>query len=128
MILAKPRWSLRWAAGRTALEDFEQGRSVTYARVADWWGADLPVYKGRYNFDRVVYQYYRDQDVSLQAFFAGEFDIREYTAKLWATGYGVPAVQDGRIIKAYIPNKLPQGMQGFAMNLPSPCLCRYRCA
>ena len=107
--------------GPYKLESFEQGRSVTYARVADWWGTDLPVYKGRYNFDRVVYQYYRDQDVSLQAFFAGEFDIRrEYTAKLWATGYGVPAVQDGRIIKAYIPNKLPQGMQGFAMNLRRP--------
>ena len=51
--------------------------------------------------------------------FSREFIRREY-AKLWATGYGVPAVQDGHIIKAYIPNKLPQGMQGFAMDLRRP--------
>jgi microcin C transport system substrate-binding protein len=108
-------------SGPYKISSFDQGRSVTYERVKDWWGADLPVYKGRYNFDRIVYEYYRDQDVSLQAFFGNEFDFRlEYTAKLWATGYNIPAVKDGRIIKATIENKLPQGMQGFAMNMRRP--------
>lgn len=104
-------------SGPYKIASFDQGRSITYARVEDWWGADLPVYKGRYNFDNIVYEYYRDQDVSLQAFFSGDFDFRqEYTAKLWATGYDVPAVKDGRIVKTMVPNKLPQGMQGFALN------------
>jgi microcin C transport system substrate-binding protein len=108
-------------SGPYKIATFEQGRSITYARKEGWWGETLPVYKGRYNFDRIGYEYYRDQDVSLQAFFGEEFDFRqEYTAKLWSTGYDVPAVKDGRIIKEMIPNKLPQGMQGFTMNLRRP--------
>ena len=108
-------------SGPYRIGDFTQGRSIAYERVADWWGADLPVYKGRYNFDRIVYEYYRDQDVSLQAFFSGDFDFRqEYTAKLWATGYDVPAVKKGQIVKALIDNELPQGMQGFVLNLRRP--------
>lgn len=108
-------------SGPYRIGDFTQGRTITYERVADWWGADLPVYKGRYNFDKIVYEYYRDQDVSLQAFFSGEFDFRqEYTAKLWATGYDVPAVKKGNIVKKLIDNDLPQGMQGFVLNLRRP--------
>lgn len=108
-------------SGPYRISAFTQGRNITYARVQDWWGAALPVFKGRYNFDRIVYEYYRDQDVSLQAFFAGDFDFRqEYTAKLWASGYDVPAVKKGQIVKQLIENKLPQGMQGFALNLRRP--------
>lgn len=104
-------------SGPYKIESFEQGRSITYSRVQDWWGKDLPVYKGRYNFDQITYEYYRDQDVSLQAFFGGEFDFRrEWTAKLWATGYDVPPVESGKIVKKLVPNALPQGMQGFALN------------
>lgn len=97
------------------------GRSIEYVRVKNWWGENLPVFKGRYNFDRITYDYYRDQDVSLLALFAGEYDYRqEFTAKLWATGYDVPQVKNGEIIKAKIDNALPQGMQGFAFNLRRP--------
>jgi microcin C transport system substrate-binding protein len=109
------------SSGPYRIESFDQGRSLTYARVADWWGADLPVFKGRYNFDQIIYEYYRDQDVSLQAFFAGDYDYRrEWTAKLWATGYDVPPVKNGEIVKKLVPNQLPQGMQGFVMNLRRP--------
>jgi len=97
------------------------GRSIELVRVKDWWGADLPVFKGRYNFDRITYDYYRDQNVSLEALFADEYDFRqEYTAKLWATAYDAPPVQDGRIIKKKIDNALPQGMQAFAFNMRLP--------
>lgn len=97
------------------------GRSIEYIRVEDWWGDDVPAFAGRYNFDRIVYEYYRDQNVSLEAFFAGNFDLRkEYTAKLWATGYDAQPVKDGRIIKQTIKNKLPQGMQAFTMNIRRP--------
>ncbi len=97
------------------------GRSIEFTRVQNWWGAELPVFKGRYNFDRVTYDYYRDQNVSLEALFAGEYDFRqEYTAKLWATAYDAPPVNDGRITKKKINNGLPQGMQAFTFNMRLP--------
>ncbi|MCB9990612.1 MAG: ABC transporter substrate-binding protein [Rhodospirillales bacterium] len=94
------------------------GRSIEFIRNKDWWGKDLPVFKGRYNFDRITYDYYRDQNISLEALFADEYDFRqEYTAKLWATAYDAPPVKDGRIAKKIIHNGLPQGMQAFAFNM-----------
>lgn len=97
------------------------GRSVEYVRVKDWWAKDLPLNRGRYNFDRIVYDYYKDSGVALEAFFAGEYDFRqENVAKQWATAYDAPAVADGRIVKKEIAHELPQGMQGFVYNLRRP--------
>ncbi|MCB9988703.1 MAG: ABC transporter substrate-binding protein [Rhodospirillales bacterium] len=99
----------------------DPGKEMSYERVADWWGKDLPIAKGRYNFDTVEYSYYRDQNISLEALFGDAYDFRqEYTAKLWATAYDAPAVKDGRIIKRLIENDLPQGMQGFVLNQRRP--------
>lgn len=107
--------------GPYRVEKVDAGRSVTYARVANWWGENLPVYKGRYNFDRIVFDYYRDRNVELEAFLGGRFDFQqEYTARLWASGYNTPAVRDGRVIKKEIPHRLPQGMQAFAYNVRKP--------
>lgn len=97
------------------------GQAIEYARVQDWWGKDLPINKGRYNFDRLVYEYYRDANVALEAFLGGHYDFRqENTAKLWATAYDVPAVKDGRIKKEVIDHSLPQGLQGFIYNIRRP--------
>ncbi len=97
------------------------GRSIDYVRVKDYWGKDLPVNKGRFNFDHIQYDYYRDGNVALEAFFAGEYDVRmENTAKLWATSYEAAPVLDGRIIKEEIAHKRPQGMQGFLYNIRRP--------
>jgi microcin C transport system substrate-binding protein len=97
------------------------GESVDYVRVKDWWGKDLPLNKGRYNFDVLSYEYYRDANVALEAFLGGRYDFRqENTAKLWATAYESPAVKDGRIKKETIPHQLPQGAQGFIYNLRRP--------
>jgi microcin C transport system substrate-binding protein len=94
------------------------GRSIEYQRVADWWAKDLPVNKGRYNFDRIVYEYFKDQNVAMEAFFAGQYDFRqEYTAKFWANSYDAAPVKSGKIKKEEIANTLPQGMQGFVLNL-----------
>lgn len=99
----------------------DPGRSVTYERVADWWGWDLPAYRGRYNFDRITYEYYRDRNVDLEAFLGNRYDFRqEFTASLWATGYDSPAVRDGRIVKTSIEHELPQGMQAFVYNIRRP--------
>ncbi len=93
------------------------GRSVTYQRVRDYWGADLNVNIGRHNFDRVSFEYFRDDSVALEAFKAGTFDLRtENTAKNWATAYTGPAVEQGLIRLDLLETKRGEGMQGFVMN------------
>lgn len=93
------------------------GRSITYERVKDYWAADLPVNRGRYNFDSMRYDYYRDATVAVEAFKAGEYDLRqENIARNWATQYDIPAVRDGRMIMEEIPHEIPTGMQGFFIN------------
>ncbi|MEK0363075.1 extracellular solute-binding protein [Pseudomonas sp. CBC3] len=104
-------------SGPYRIERAEAGRSVRYARVEDYWGKDLAVNRGFYNFDHVHHDYYRDNTVALQAFKAGHFDYwLETSAKSWATAYDTDAVRDGRIIKDEIANHNPQGMQGFIFN------------
>lgn len=99
----------------------DAGRSLTFERVKNWWGENIPANKGRYNFDTIIVDYYRDTTVAVEAFFAGRYDIRqEHVAKIWATGYDAPAVKDGRIKKEEIQNHLPAGMQGFVMNIRRP--------
>lgn len=96
----------------------DPGRSITLERVMDYWGKDLPVNKGRFNFDRIRIDYYLDENVALEAFKAGNYDFRaENSAKFWATGYDAPAVRDGRIKKVEIPNEQPTGMQGYIYNI-----------
>ncbi|WP_346829718.1 extracellular solute-binding protein [Pseudomonas abietaniphila] len=108
-------------SGPYKVVEVKAGRSVRYERVKDYWGKDLPVNKGLYNFDRLSTDYYRDNTVALEALKAGAFDFwQEMTAKNWATAYDVPAVREGRLIKEEIPNGNPQGMQGFIFNLRKP--------
>jgi len=104
-------------SGPYRVESLEPGRSITYRRVNDYWAATLPVNVGRYNFDTIRYDYYRDDTVALEAFKAGAYDFRsEASSKNWATAYDVPAVRDGRIRKEEIPNEVPTGMQGWVYN------------
>jgi len=104
-------------SGPYRIKEFEAGRSVTLERVKDYWGKDLPINKGRYNFDIMRYDYYRDATVALEAFKAGEYDFRqENAARVWATGYDSPALKAGLFKKVEIKNENPTGMQGFAFN------------
>jgi len=130
-VLSKAYWSKRdfekttldppLGSGPYTIQSLDPGRSITYRRVADYWGADLPVNKGRYNFDTIRYDYYRDATIALEAFKAGQYDARvENSSKDWATGYGGPALGAGLIKKEQIPNQLPSGMQGFGYNLRRP--------
>ena len=108
-------------SGPYKVSDVKQGTSITYERYADWWGKDLPINKGRYNFDNITFQYYRDQNIALEGLFAEEYNVRqENTAKLWATAYDVKPVREGDILKEKIENELPQGMQGFWFNTRRP--------
>ncbi|UZE52309.1 extracellular solute-binding protein [Rhodopseudomonas sp. P2A-2r] len=95
----------------------EIGRSIEFERVRDWWGADLPVSRGSYNFDRVRYEFYRDREAALQGFSAKNYLFREeFTARLWATAYDFPAVRDGRIRRETLPDETPSGAQGWFIN------------
>ena len=108
-------------SGPYKVVEVKAGRSVRYERVKDYWGKDLPVNKGFYNFDKLSTDYYRDNTVALEALKAGAFDYwQEMAAKNWATAYDVPAVREGKLIKEEIPNGNPQGMQGFIFNLRKP--------
>ncbi|MEG4317260.1 MULTISPECIES: extracellular solute-binding protein [Pseudomonas] len=110
-------------SGPYRVEEVQAGRTIRYARVKDYWGKDLAVNRGFYNFDRLVFDYYRDNTVALQAFKAGHFDYwLETSAKNWATAYDIAAVHDGRIIKEEIANHNPTGMQGFIFNIRRPLL------
>ncbi len=101
---------------------FEPGRFIVHERVKDYWGKDLAVRKGQFNFDRIRYDYYRDTTVALEALKAGEYDFREENeAKKWATAYeDWLALKDGRARKELLNNQVPQGMQSFAYNIRRP--------
>ncbi|WP_211210689.1 extracellular solute-binding protein [Hahella ganghwensis] len=104
-------------SGPYKIASVDPGQSITYERVNDYWGKDLPVNRGRYNIDTVKVEFYRDQTVAFEAFKAGNLDIfLEYSSKNWATGYDFPAVDKGEVIKADIPHQIPAGVQGLFMN------------
>ncbi|QRK86432.1 ABC transporter substrate-binding protein [Pseudomonas granadensis] len=93
------------------------GRQLIFERVKDYWGKDLAVNRGKYNFDRMEVEFYRDSDVAFEAFKAGEFDIYiEHQAKNWVNGYNFPAIRRGEVIKAQIPHQIPTQSQGLFMN------------
>ncbi len=96
---------------------FEAGRYIEYRRVAGWWGADLPVARGRNNFDTLRYEYYRDRDVGFEGFTAKSYLFREeFTSRIWATRYDFPAVKDGRVKRDVIADDTPSGAQGWFIN------------
>jgi microcin C transport system substrate-binding protein len=104
-------------SGPYRIDSFELGRSVTYARRPDWWAVNQPTGKGTNNFDRVHIEYFRDATVAMEAFKAGQIDLRsENISKNWATAYDFPAVDRGLVIKRDFKHHLPTGMQGYAMN------------
>jgi len=108
-------------SGPYKIENMTPGRTLTLVHVKDYWAADLPVNKGRFNFDHITYDYYRDATVATEAFFAGRYDFRfENIAKNWALNYNTPAVQQGLIKKQEIKNELPAGMQAFIFNMRRP--------
>lgn len=105
-------------SGPYRVESYEFGRTVVMARVRDYWAANLPTARGLDNLDRWRTEYFRDATVAMEAFKAGQIDLREENvAKEWATAYDFPAVQKGLVKKELLRHHLPSGMQGYAMNL-----------
>ncbi|MEZ5524325.1 MAG: extracellular solute-binding protein [Pseudomonadales bacterium] len=104
-------------SGAYRIKSVDPGRSIVYERVKDYWAADLPVNRGRYNFDEISYDYYRDGNVALEALKSDEFDLRvENTAKTWHSAYTGPQFESGRLLKEEIAHQNPTGMQAFVFN------------
>ena len=108
-------------SGPYRIASFELGRSITFERRPDWWAAKMPTGIGTNNFGRVRIEYFRDSTVAMEAFKAGQIDLRsENISKNWATAYDFPAVQKGLVIKHDFTHHLPTGMQGYVMNTRRP--------
>lgn len=104
-------------SGPYRVAEVDSGRRIVYQRVENYWGAELPINRGRNNIDRLIYDYYRDSTVALEAFKAGRLDFRlENIARNWATGYTGPALSAGDILLESIPHQNSSGMQGFFFN------------
>lgn len=108
-------------SGPYAVAKVEPGRRVTYRRRPDYWGRDLPVNRGDNNFERITYEYFRDQTARFEALKAGLYDVRfEEDPALWAEAYNFPAIHEGRYHKIELPMKRPAGMRGFVFNTRRP--------
>lgn len=104
-------------SGPYRISEVRPGRGLVYERVKNWWGRDLAANRGKYNFDRVEVEFYRDALVAFEAFKVGEFDIYlEHQAKNWVNGYGFPAVRRGEVVRAEIAHQIPSPTQALFMN------------
>ncbi len=101
-----------------AVEDYELNRYVVYKRNPDYWGWDLPVNKGRHNYDRVRVEYFADSAAEFEGFKTGDYNFRaEGSTKRWATGYDFPAMEKGHAKREALPNERPPSGTGFIFNL-----------
>lgn len=99
----------------------EPGRSIVYERVKDYWAADLPVNRGRYNFDIIQLDFYKNAEAQFQAFKAGEFDaFFEVNSQQWRDGYNTPAVKSGKIKKFEAKHQRPVTVRTSIFNLRRP--------
>ena len=105
-------------SGPYTISGYTLGRDVVFERNPDYWARDLNTRRGMYNFERVIFKYYRDSTVELEALKAGEFDFKLVNhSKQWARDYEGPQFDDGRIQKREFRHHNDAGMQGFAFNL-----------
>jgi microcin C transport system substrate-binding protein len=104
-------------SGPYRIQELEPGRQIIYTRVKNYWAKDLLANKGQYNFDTLIYDYYKDSNVLLEAFKVGDYDYRrEYNAKKWQNNYNFDAVDRGDVILQEMKNDRPTGMNALVMN------------
>lgn len=108
-------------SGPYIVKDVQPGRSLLFARNPDYWGKDLPINRGFWNFDEIRFDYYRDDNAYFEAFKKGLYDVRaELDPSRWKTGYDFPALRAGRVIKEAFPTGLPKGLSAFVFNTRRP--------
>jgi peptide/nickel transport system substrate-binding protein len=108
-------------SGPYVVVDVRPGQSVTIKRNPDYWGRDLPVNRGLWNFDEVRFDYYRDANAHFEAFKKGLYDLRvETDSTRWATGYDFPALREGRVVRGTFSTGLPKPSFFFVFNTRRP--------
>jgi peptide/nickel transport system substrate-binding protein len=113
----EPSLAIPVGSGPYVVESVDPGRRIVYRRDPHYWGRDLPVSRGLYNFDRIEIEYFRDESALFTAFAAGLYDFRiEDDATRWRRAYGFPRRRRGEVVAEATPVELPQGMSGFAFN------------
>ena len=119
--LDEPRLEVAPGSGPYKLDSYDINRRIVYKRRDDYWGADLPVNRGKNNYDSIRIEYFADQTAAFEAFKAGEFTFRvESDPKQWASAYDFPKLQNGTIVQDTIPDLSPPTPSGFVFNLARP--------
>ncbi|MDP2409650.1 MAG: extracellular solute-binding protein [Pseudolabrys sp.] len=114
-------------SGPYAVSAVRPGESVTFTRDKNYWGRDLPINRGLWNFDQIKFDYYRDGNTHFEAFKKGLYDVRAETDPgRWQTAYDFPALRDGRVVKEEFPYGLPKGMHGLVFNTRRPVFADVR--
>src|SRR5919112_2354717 len=104
-------------SGPYVVSEVEPGARIVLKRNPNFWAGDLPAARGLFNFDEVRLDFYRDANSLFEAFKAGLYDFRiEGDPTRWTTGYDIPAVRDGRVVRETLTTRLPKGMSGFVFN------------
>lgn len=107
--------------GPYKIESIDPPRKIVYVRNPDYWAKDLLVNKGQFNFDKMIFDYYRDDTVAFESFKAQGFDLRrEWDAGKWATGYDFPAIKDGKIIAESLRHGRPEKVRSLIFNTRRP--------
>ena len=131
-----PVFSKRWGGGKPFDKIVEEipigsgpykpssaamGRDITYVRDAKYWGAQLPVRRGQFNFDRIVFKIYLDETSRFEGLKAGEYDfLREFISRNWSRQYTGKQFTSGELVKRAFENKNPGDFQGYVFNLRNP--------
>lgn len=116
--LDEPRLDTSPGSGAYMVDSYEVNRRIVYKRNPDYWGRDLPINRGRHNFDRIRIEYFADDSAAFEAFKAGEYTFRaEGNSKQWATGYDFPGIEKGWVKKEELPDGTPPTPSGIIFNL-----------
>ncbi len=119
--LDEPRLEVAMGSGPYMLESYDINRNIVYARNKDYWARDLPVNRGRHNYDKIRVEYFADQTAAFEGFKAGEYTFRvESDPKVWASGYDFPNLNEGNVVKRALPNGNPPTPSGLVFNLGKP--------
>jgi peptide/nickel transport system substrate-binding protein len=114
-------------SGPYLVDAVKPGQSIRYRRDSHYWGANLPVNRGQYNFDEIRFDYYRDSGSMFEAFKSGAITARpEEDPTRWTEGYDFPALRDGRVVRQEFPIAVPAGMSALVVNTRRPLFADAR--
>jgi peptide/nickel transport system substrate-binding protein len=114
-------------SGPYIVDEVDPGARITYRRNPDWWGKDLPVNRGQWNFDQIRYEYFANPIAVFEAVKSGTITAyREDNLAKWASRYDFPAISSGDMVKLEVPHVRPSGIIGFVMNTRRPQFADWR--